>query len=220
MTNKELILANLMRAMIKYDGGDAPRIQHFVKVHDFARMIAIAEGMTGEELFVLEAAAILHDVGIHVSEARYGNCDGKHQEELGPDEARKVLSEVDGFTAAQIERICWLIAHHHTYQDVTSLDHRILLEADFLVNSFEAHLAPEGIITFRDHVFRSESAISMLNDMWGVAVLGIVVDVGDADTVTVVPSGSAGTGVYADTTSKLHGYLTICCCRSCIFCTT
>ena len=71
-----------MRAMIKYDGGDAPRIQHFVKVHDFARMIAIAEGMTGEGLFVLEAAAILHDVGIHVSEARYGNCNGKHQEEL------------------------------------------------------------------------------------------------------------------------------------------
>lgn len=51
---------------------------------------------------------------------------------------------------------------------VTAYDHRILLEADFLVNSFEAHLAPEGIITFRDHVFRSESAISMLNDMWGL----------------------------------------------------
>ena len=117
---------------------------------------------------MLEAAAILHDVGIHVSEARYGNCNGKHQEELGPDEARKVLSEVDGFTAAQIERICWLIAHHHTYQDVTSLDHRILLEADFLVNSFEDHLALEGIITFRNHVFRSESAINMLNDMWGL----------------------------------------------------
>ena len=27
MTNKELILAQLMRAMIKYDGGDAPRRQ-------------------------------------------------------------------------------------------------------------------------------------------------------------------------------------------------
>ena len=102
MTNKELTLAQLMRAMIKYDGGDAPLIQHFVKVHDFARMIAIAEGMNHEDLFVLEAAAILHDVGIHVSQARYGNCDGKHQEELGPDEARKVLSEVDGFTAAPL----------------------------------------------------------------------------------------------------------------------
>ena len=52
MTNKELTLATLMRAMIKYDGGDAPRIQHFVKVHDFARMIAIAEGMNEEDLFV------------------------------------------------------------------------------------------------------------------------------------------------------------------------
>ena len=70
MTNKELTLATLMRAMIKYDGGDALRIQHFVKVHDFARMIAIAEGMIQEDLFVLEAAAILHDVGIHVSQAR------------------------------------------------------------------------------------------------------------------------------------------------------
>ena len=39
----ELTLAQLMMAMIKYDGGDAPRIQHFVKVQDFARMIAIAE---------------------------------------------------------------------------------------------------------------------------------------------------------------------------------
>ena len=48
MTNKELTLALLMRAMIRYDGGDAPRIQHFVKVHDFARMIAIAEGMNQE----------------------------------------------------------------------------------------------------------------------------------------------------------------------------
>ena len=45
MTNKELTLALLMRAMIKYDGGDAPRIQHFVKVHDFARMIAVSEGI-------------------------------------------------------------------------------------------------------------------------------------------------------------------------------
>ena len=155
MTNQDLILANLMRAMIKYDGGDAlPRIQHFVKVHDFARMIAIAEGMNQEDLFVLEAAAILHDVGIHVSEAKYGNCDGKHQEELGPDEARKVLSEVDGFTAAQTDRICWLIAHHHTYKDVIALDHRILLEAisgEFLPKQILVKSSPSPPCSRRHH---------------------------------------------------------------------
>ena len=37
MTNKELTVAQLMMAMIKYDGGDAPRIQHFVKVHEIGR---------------------------------------------------------------------------------------------------------------------------------------------------------------------------------------
>lgn len=165
---KQATLARLMRAMIKYDCGDVPRIQHFVKVHNFARIIGIAEGLGEEELFVLEAAAILHDIGIHAAEAKYGNCSGKHQEELGPDEAKKILKEVSGFDENQTERICWLIAHHHTYTDVTSADHRILLEADFLVNSFEGNVSKEGIFSFCKNVFRSESAIAMLSDMWNI----------------------------------------------------
>lgn len=157
-----------MLAMVRYDRGDVPRVQHFVKVHDFARTIALMEGMADEERFVLEAAAILHDVGIHAAEARYGNCGGKHQEELGPDEARKVLAEVGGFTDGETARICWLIAHHHTYTGVTSADHRILLEADFLVNSFEDRLPTKAIATFRDRVFRTPSALALLADMWGM----------------------------------------------------
>lgn len=161
-------LAQLMRAMINYDSGDAPRIQHFVKVHNFAATIGVAEHLDEETQFILEAAAILHDIGIHPAEAKYGNCNGKAQEELGPDEARKLLTEVGGFTAAQIERICWLIGHHHTYNNVTTVDHRILLEADFLVNSFEAQLSTPSIIAFRNNVFRSASAIDMLNKMWRI----------------------------------------------------
>ncbi len=157
-----------MRAMVRYDGGDVPRVQHFVKVHDFARTIALLEGMESEERFVLEAAAILHDVGIHAAEAKYGNCGGKHQEELGPAEARKVLAEVGGFTDGETERICWLIAHHHTYTGVTAADHRILLEADFLVNSFEDQLPEKAIRTFRDRVFRTPAALTLLDDMWGL----------------------------------------------------
>lgn len=165
---QETKLSLLMRAMIKYDGGDVPRIQHFVKVHDFARMIGVAEDVGSEQLFILEAAAILHDVGIHAAEAKYGNSHGKHQEELGPAEAKKVLAEVGGFTEQQTERICWLIAHHHTYTNITSQDHRILLEADFLVNSFEDNLSKEAIASFRENVFRSPSAIYMLNMMWNL----------------------------------------------------
>ncbi len=162
-------LARLMQAMISYDSGDVPRIQHFVKVHDFAATIGASENLNEETQFVLEAAAILHDIGIHPAEAKYGNCNGKAQEELGPDEARKLLQEVGGFTDTQTERVCWLIGHHHTYSNVTAADHRILLEADFLVNSFEDHISPDGIVKFREKVFRSALAIDMLNKMWGLS---------------------------------------------------
>lgn len=39
-----------------------------------------------------------------------------------------------------------------------------------------------------------------------VAVLGIVADVGDADTVAVVPGGSAGAGGGGDVGGKLGGH--------------
>lgn len=160
-------LARLMRAMIEYDGGDVRRIQHFVKVHDFAATIGTLEGLDAETQYVLEAAAIVHDIGIHAAEAKYGNCNGKAQEELGPGEARGVLAEVGGFSEEETERICWLIAHHHTYECVEACDHRILLEADFLVNSYEDGMSMSAIRAFRDKVFRSRSAIEMLEGMWG-----------------------------------------------------
>lgn len=159
-------LAKLMTAMVAYDRGDARRVQHFVKVHDFAATIGRLEGLGDEELFTLEAAAILHDVGIHAAERKYGNSSGKHQEELGPAEARKVIRAAGVLSEEQTERVCWLIAHHHTYTDVTAADHRILLEADFLVNGYEDGLSTEAIVHFRDLVFRSPSAIDMLNDMF------------------------------------------------------
>ena len=39
---------------------------------------------------------------------------------------------------------------------------------DFLVNSFEVNVSKDGIITFRNNVFRSASAIEMLNHMWNL----------------------------------------------------
>lgn len=160
--------ARLIAAMIKYDKGDAPRIQHFMKVHDFAITIARLENVDDVTAYVLEAAAILHDVGIHVSEQKYGNCSGKHQEELGPDEARKVFDEGGGYSADVVERVCFLIAHHHTYDNVDGIDWQILLEADFLVNSFEDNLSPEAIRRFRDKVFKTPTGIQLLNDMFAL----------------------------------------------------
>ena len=161
------MIQNILNEMIKYDTGDVLRIQHFIKVYSFAHMIGELEGMSDEELEILDIASILHDIGIHPAEKKYGNCMGKYQEELGPDEARKLLSSFD-LNDKVVDRVCFLIGHHHTYDQVDGLDYQILLEADFLVNSFEDGLNKDAVIIFRDKVFKTKTGIATLNTMFGI----------------------------------------------------
>lgn len=160
--------AELMAAMAEYDRGDAARIQHFVKVHDFAATIACLERLDEETAFITETAAILHDIGIHACERKYGDCSGKHQEELGPAEAEKLLRKVGGYDEEQIGRVMFLIGHHHTYTGVDGIDWQILLEADFLVNSLEDRLSINAIRQFGGNVFKTASGRSLLESMWGI----------------------------------------------------
>ena len=109
-------LDDLFMDMIAYYDGDPKRIQHFTKVHSYARLIGIGEELDDASLFILEAAAYTHDIGIRVAEEKYGRCDGKLQEQEGPIIAQKMLSQL-GFENYIVERICFLIGHHHTYED-------------------------------------------------------------------------------------------------------
>ena len=59
--------AKLMKAMTAYDRGAVGRIQHFVKVYGLASTIGMLEGLDPEEQFVLETAAIVHDIGIKIT---------------------------------------------------------------------------------------------------------------------------------------------------------
>lgn len=165
-TNAEL-LHELMLKMIEFDAGDAKRIQHFIKVASFAHTIGTGEGMTEHELLVLEAAGIVHDIGIHPAEEKYGCNTGKYQEELGPEPARKMLAEV-GFDEETCERVAWLVGHHHTYTNIDSLDYQALVEADFLVNLFEDSAPGHAIVSARDKIFRTGTGKALLHNMFGI----------------------------------------------------
>ena len=43
-------------------------IQHFCKVHSYAKLIAEMGHVDASTLFILEAAALTHDIGIHLCE--------------------------------------------------------------------------------------------------------------------------------------------------------
>lgn len=163
MINEELIMK-----MTEFNAGDPKRIQHFIKVYEFAHVIGVKEGLTSNELRVLDMAAIMHDIGIKPSEEKYGRCDGKLQEQEGPTYARDLLACFAEVTEKEIERICYLIAHHHTYTNINGLDYRILLEADFLVNAMEDDLDKAAIVHFRDSVFETGTGVHLINTMFGL----------------------------------------------------
>jgi hypothetical protein len=158
-------IAQAISAMIKFDAGDPKRIHHFLKVHSFARLIALGEGVGGETLRRIELAAVVHDIGIHPAEEKYGCCDGKKQEQEGPLPAKALLIGV-GVEEATADRIAFLVGHHHTYTGVDGLDWRILLEADFLVNAYEDELPQSAIAAGERNIFRTETGRNLLQTMY------------------------------------------------------
>jgi hypothetical protein len=163
MTEQEADLTgSVIRAMIAYYASDPRRIDHFLKVHGLAQAIGRGEGLDVRTQHVLEVAALTHDIGIKVSESKYGDCAGHHQELEGPPVAREMLSEL-GCVPPVIDRVCWLIAHHHTYDGIVDLDHQVLVEADFLVNMVEDGMSISSIARIREKVFRTPTGLAILD---------------------------------------------------------
>jgi len=63
----------LIQAMITYYAGDPKRIQHFLKVFEFARLIGESEQLDAQTQHILETAAIVHDIGIKNAEEKFGS---------------------------------------------------------------------------------------------------------------------------------------------------
>lgn len=86
----------------------------------------------------------------------------------GPPIARHILDEIGGFTEAQIERVLFLIGHHHTYdpEQIDGIDYQILIEADFLVNLYEDGASETAIANAREKVFKTNTGISLIERMF------------------------------------------------------
>jgi len=155
----------ITNAMITYYAGDIRRINHFLKVHSFAKTIGELECLNESTQEILEIAALTHDIGIKKSEEKYSSSAGSYQQIEGPPEAKKLLEGL-GIESETIERVCWLIAHHHTYTDIQGLDYQILVEADFLVNAYEDKMSLTAITGFMTKVFVTETGMKLLKSMY------------------------------------------------------
>lgn len=154
-----------MMDMVRYFDKDVPRINHALKVHAFANNIARLERLDTMDQLVVEVAALLHDIGIPEAERKYQSTAGPYQEAEGPPIAQAMLENL-GFEEALIQRVCYLIAHHHSYQYIDGKDFQILVEADFLVNIFEERMSTQAVKSIREKYFRTPSALEILDAMY------------------------------------------------------
>ena len=156
MNNTVEMNETLIRKMLAYYSGDPARIQHYTKVYTYASMIGHAEHLSDELQHILETAAILHDIGIKIAEEKYHCSTGPLQEKEGPSIVRTFLAD-SGMTEAQVERIAYLVGHHHTLTGIDGMDYQILIEADYLVNASEKTYSPANVQNFMNTSMKTES---------------------------------------------------------------
>ena len=151
----------IIQKAIEYDKGDARRINHFMKVYAYSKLIGELEGLDKNQQQILEIAAVLHDIGIHESERKYNSSAGSYQQLEGPPIAIDILNSLN-IPKEIISRVCFLISHHHTYTDITEIDYQILVESDFIVNIYEDNLSIKQIESIKEKIFKTKSGLVIL----------------------------------------------------------
>ncbi|OOM77821.1 HD domain-containing protein [Clostridium sp. BL-8] len=155
----------IISEMIKYYAKDPRRVNHFLKVFSFAKSIGELEKLDEKTQNILEVAAVMHDIGIKLSEEKYNSSAGNYQEIEGPPVAKEMLLKYN-FDEAFIDRVCYLIGHHHTYGKIDGVDYQILIEADFLVNIYEDEIKISQIESIKEKYFKTKAGTEFLINLY------------------------------------------------------
>ena len=85
-------ITEILKKMITFSNGNIHDIDHLIKVWTYAKTIGELEGLDPETQFVLEVAAITHDIACPLCREKYGNANGKYQEIEGAPLVTEFLS--------------------------------------------------------------------------------------------------------------------------------
>ena len=160
-------IAEIMKKMIDFSDSNIHDIDHFIRVWTYAKTIGELESLDAETQYILEVAAITHDIACPLCREKYGSTNGKHQETEGAPMVRNFLRDT-GLTDAQIDRVAFLVGHHHTYTNVDGPDHQILLEADYIANASENGYERRSVENFIHKIMRTESGKALAKAVFRV----------------------------------------------------
>lgn len=137
-------------------------IDHALNVLKNAEIIMSGEVINERDKNRVIITALLHDIGMISAKEKYGSTVGPLQEKEGPKAARAILVS-EAIEEEDIDRICYIIGHHHTIGKVDGLDFQIIWEADILealkkgVNEFNT----KTVETLINNNFKTKSGIAL-----------------------------------------------------------
>lgn len=160
-------IAEIMKKMIDFSDSNIHDIDHFIRVWTYAKTIGELESLDAETQYILEVSAITHDIACPLCREKYGSTNGKHQETEGAPMVRDFLRDT-GLTDAQIDRVAFLVGHHHTFTDVCGKDYQILLEADYIANASENGYERRSVESFIHKIMQTESGKALAKAVFRV----------------------------------------------------
>ena len=159
------MISEIMKAMIEFSNGNHHDINHLIKVWCHSKTIGELENLDSKTQFILEIAAICHDIACPLCRQKYGNTNGKYQEKEGQILVREFLAPFK-LAPKVVDRVAYLVSHHHTLDKIEGTDYQILIEADYLVNAQESNYSHEAISNFAEHYFKTKTGKELLKSMY------------------------------------------------------
>ena len=161
------MISTIMEKMIVFSDGNIHDVDHFIRVWTYAKTIGELERLNPGTQRILEVAAITHDIACPFCREKHGNTNGKKQEEEGVPMVREFLKDSE-LTAEEIDRVAFLIGHHHTFTGIDGIDWQILLEADYLANATENNYNEQNIRNFLDKVAKTDSGRRLISEVFSL----------------------------------------------------
>ncbi len=87
---------------------------------------------------------------------KYGNANGKHQEEESAALIEEFFADSD-LPKEFVNRVSYIVSHHHTITGIDGIDYQIMIEADYLVNADESNFSGNNVRNMLEKVFKTET---------------------------------------------------------------
>lgn len=143
----------IISLMIQHNGGEPEKIYRMMKLYAFARSIAMEEGVADEERGMIEAAAVLCELGDNCSEsAAYADM---------------LLINL-GCERNVIERVHGLVLQADQSGGIDSIYQQIICEARFIVSAYEQRLDKETIVEALNERFKTNCGRQYLCNIFSV----------------------------------------------------